>query len=154
MAGTAHADAYLVGKEFPLCPHGINDGPQHYVVNAAMEALLRWADGGDPPPHAEPIAVDGTTVLRDELGLALGGVRTPSVDVPVARLSGEAPPGAPLLCALFGSSTPFDDATLARLYPSREAYVSRFDRALDDAIAAGFVRERDRAMYAAEARRT
>lgn len=151
-AGTAHADAHLVGRDFALCPAGINDGPQHYVATAGLEALLRWVADEAEPASGEPIETDGTTVLRDELGIALGGIRTPSVEVPTRRLSGEAQPDAPLLCSLFGSSAPFDDATLSSLYESQEDYLARFDAALDDAVEAGFVRAADREAYAAEAR--
>jgi hypothetical protein len=155
VAGTAHADAYLVGREFGLCDTPINDGPQHYVAKAALDALLRWIDTGEAPPQGDPIETggpDGLTVERDERGLALGGIRTPSVDVPVSALSGEAPEGTEILCALFGSSTPFDDATLTELYGSRDEYLERFDAALDDAVAAGFVRPVDRDAFAEEAR--
>ena len=155
VAGTAHADAHLVGRDFALCPGGINDGPQHYVAKAAVAALLAWITDGVEPPQAEPIRTEGpegTTVVRDEDGLALGGLRTPSVDVPVSVLSGEGAPGSELLCMLFGTSTPFDQATLAARYGSRDAYVERFDAALDEAVEAGFVREVDREAYAAEAR--
>lgn len=155
VAGTAHADAHLVGRDFPLCPGGINDGPQHWVAKAALAGLLAWVDDGVEPPRAEPIRTegpDGTTVVRDRLGLAVGGVRTPSVDVPVSVLSGEAPGSTEVLCMLFGSSTPLDPATLAELYPTRDAYLARFDAALDRAVDAGFVRAADRDAYAAEAR--
>lgn len=155
VAGTAHADAYLVrGLASGLCPHPINDGPQHYVANAAMASLMRWVERGVAPPRAEPIKTtgDGTAIVRDDHGIALGGVRTPSVDVPVKRLSGEAPAGSNLLCSLFGSSTPFDAATLRSLYSSRQHYLDRFDAALERAVDAGFVRPADRAAYAAEAR--
>jgi hypothetical protein len=154
VAGTAHADAHLVGREFGLCPGGINDGPQHWVAKAAVEALLAWVVDGVEPPRGEPIETtgDGTEVVRDEHGLARGGIRTPSVDAPVSALSGEAPPGTEILCALFGSSTPFDAATLAELYPTRDDYLARFDAALHVAVEAGFVRAADRDAYAAEAR--
>ena len=153
-AGTAHADAYLVGGSFPLCPAGINDGPQHYVTEAAMAALIGWVDDGTAPPSGEPIATEGTadvTITRDEHGNAVGGIRTPSVDVPVSSLTGAPTPGAPTLCALFGGSTHFDAATLASLYSTQEGYLAAFDEALDEAIASGFVRAADRAEYEAEA---
>jgi hypothetical protein len=152
-AGTAHADAYLVGENFTLCPGHINNGPQHYTANAALESLLRWIGGGDPPAHGTPIEVDGTTVKRGEHGIALGGIRTPSVDVPISTLTGEAPAGAPVLCSLFGTSTPFDAATLKALYPTRAQYLQAFSASLDKAIAAGFVRKADRAMYEADAQK-
>jgi hypothetical protein len=120
-----------------------------------LDALLAWIDTGEAPPQGEPIETggpDGLTIERDEHGLALGGIRTPSVEVPVSTLSGEAPEGSEILCVVFGSSIPFDDATLAELYPSRDDYLERFDAALEEAVEAGFVRPVDRDAYAAEAR--
>lgn len=155
VAGTAHADAYLVGSSFSSCPGPINNGPHHYVATAALAGLIRWVQTGTAPARAEPIRTtgqDATTIVRDEWGLALGGVRTPPVEAPVAALSGEAPPGSPILCALFGSTRPFDAATLRTMYGTRHAYLAAFDKALDRAVAAGFVRRADRAAFAAEAR--
>ena len=155
VAGTAHADAHLVGRSFRLCPHGVNDGPQHWVAKAALAALFRWVADGTEPPRAQPLSTegdDGTTIQRTELGLARGGVRTPSVDVPLSALSGEAPPGSNILCALFGSSIPFAATTLSSLYPTVDAYLEQFDSSLSDAVARGFVRSSDRERYAEETR--
>jgi hypothetical protein len=152
--GTAHADAFLVGGQFTACPYPVNSGPQHWVATAALAALLRWVEHGDAPAHSPDIETtgDGTTITRDEHGNALGGIRTPSVAAPVATLSGQGELGAPVLCALFGKTTPFDAATLKSRYPTKDDYVKAFDAALDDVVAAGFVRRADRAAYAAEAR--
>jgi Alpha/beta hydrolase domain len=157
VAGTAHADAYLLGAAGgSLCPGSeVNKGPQHYVANAAMAALLRWVEDGKAPPRAPRIRTTGdggTTIVRDEHGIARGGIRTPSVDAPVEILSGESQVQTAPLCAIFGSTTSFDPATLSSLYPTREAYLRAFDKALDRAIDKGFVRRADRAEYAAEAR--
>ncbi len=157
VAGTAHADSYLLGgASGSLCPGSeVNNGPQHYVANAAMAALLRWVQDGKAPPRADRIKTtggDGTTIVRDKHGIALGGIRTPSVDAPVQTLSGESQVQTGPLCAIFGSTTPFDPATLSSLYPTREAYLRAFDKALDRAVSNGFVRRADRTQYAAEAR--
>lgn len=156
VAGTAHADAHLVGPDFALCGHAINSGPQHYVLNAALEALVRWVRDGVAPPHGERIETISeydTTIVRDGDGNARGGIRTPPLDVPVATLSGEPPEGSDRLCSLFGVTVPFDASALAARYRGREAYLTAFDAALDDAVAAGFVRAADRDGFAAEARR-
>jgi Alpha/beta hydrolase domain len=157
VAGTAHADAYLLGgASGSLCPGSeVNKGPQHYVATAAMAALLRWVEDGKAPPHGDRIQTtgnDATTIVRDRNGLAAGGIRTPSVDVPVETLSGESQVQTAPLCAIFGSTTPFDPATLSSLYPTRKGFLRAFDKALDRAIRKGFVRRADRAEYAAEAR--
>ena len=157
VAGTSHADAYLLGGvSFGGCPANINDGPQHYVATAAMGALLAWVEHGTAPPHSGRIqtgGTDGTTVARDAHGIALGGIRTPSVDVPVETLSGQAAPDTSVICALFGSATPFDHATLTSLYPTQQAYLDAFDKSLDQVIGLGFVRAADRDEFAAEARK-
>jgi len=151
--GTAHADAFLVGGNFSVCPYPVNSGPQHYVATAALAATMRWVETGTPPPTAPRIQTtgDGTEITRDQHGLALGGIRTPSVDVPVATLTGQAEPGAPILCALFGKTTPFDDATIKSLYATKNQYTTKFDTALDAAISAGFVRSAERAEFSTEA---
>jgi hypothetical protein len=77
-------------------------------------------------------------IVRDARGNALGGIRTPQVEVPIATLSGEGQTGT-LLCILFGTTTPFDAATLAALYPDHASYVSAFNAATDEAVQAGFI---------------
>lgn len=156
VAGTAHADAYLVGAFAAAmgCDFAVNEGPQHFVVQAALEALDRWIADGTPPPTAPPLRLSETgppVILRDQLGNAIGGVRTPAVDVPVAALSGEAPPGASTLCSLFGSTVRFDDTTIVELYRDKERYLAAHTRSLDDAIRARFLRSADRAELLAQA---
>jgi len=124
-------------------------------VTAAMAALLDWVDKGVAPPHSPRIETKtptDTTIVRDTHGIAKGGIRTPSVDVPVETLTAESAPGAPVLCALFGGAKPFDHDTLTQLYATKSAYVAKFDKALDRVIARGFVRRADRAEFADEAR--
>jgi hypothetical protein len=126
----------------------INAGPQqHYVGQAAFDHLDRWAAGGAPPPVAARLAAqpDGSDFERDEHGNAIGGLRTPWVDVPTATLSGLGQTGE-AFAILFGTTTSFDAETLARLYPGgRDDHLARFATALDRTIAAGFLLEADRA---------
>ena len=74
---------------------------------------------------------------RDADGIALGGVRTPPVDVPVRVLSGVKGPSNEVICLLLGSTTPLPAERLAELYPSREEFEQRYDAAVDEAIDAG-----------------
>jgi hypothetical protein len=152
VAGTGHSDTYLAGHRPGVFRTPINDGPHHWIVKAAFTALLDWVKDGTPPPHAEPIQSDGTTIRRDTRGIALGGIRTPDVDVPVATLSGAAPPDASPIAMLLGSTTPFAEAELRSLYGTKQAYLAKFETALDAAIRAGYVRKCDRAEYLARAR--
>jgi Alpha/beta hydrolase domain len=169
--GTAHADNYtilvapidtgstprddivaayaptnmLMGQQLAHC---INFAPQHhYVVQAAIAQLHNWVRTGRPAPAAPPMTLSETNPPRlvlDENGLARGGVRTPWVDVPIAKTSGVGSEES-VMSTLFGSGEPFDAATLGRLYPGgAEDYVPRFTLAVDQAIEAGFIVPADR----------
>ncbi len=52
VAGTSHADAYVVGGNGGIlgCTQPINDGPQHEVVQAAFTAFDKWVVDGTAPP--------------------------------------------------------------------------------------------------------
>jgi hypothetical protein len=171
IAGAAHADTYMLGAAFsdsgdlppaelarlmaptaePLgipCPVPVNSGPQHhYVAQAAIAHLDRWARGGAPPPGSPRLETDPDDPMRlvtDDAGIARGGIRTGWVDVPVAALSGLTPPGATGVGILLGSTRVFDAAELARRYPAgRGEYAAAFREATERAAAAGFVLEQD-----------
>ncbi|OBG45584.1 hypothetical protein A5672_08605 [Mycobacterium alsense] len=139
----------LMGQQLE---HFINFAPQHhYVVQAALAALANWVGTGEPAPTAPPIetrAAPGSQapqLVLDPNGLARGGVRTPWVDVPIARTSGITD-DANIMAAIFGSGEPFDAATLRRLYPGGAGqYLEQFAAALDEAIGSGFILAADRA---------
>jgi hypothetical protein len=164
VAGTAHADAYTAGIGFgdigdgqaeitlldvanatggPLgCSRPINLGPHYLVLNAAVTHLDRWVRDGTPPPKAPRLDVaDGepVTLERDEHGNALGGIRTPLVDVPTATLTGESDNSGGRFCGLFGATIAFDAATLASLYGNNDDYVRKFNRSTDRVVADGFL---------------
>ena len=165
VAGSAHADQTTLdygvesGNEwrpgasidFSDACGVVNDGPQSLVLRAAVVALDEWVSTGEPPPEAPPIEVEGEAVARDERGSALGGIRTPAVDAPVATLTGDASPGEPVICLLFGGETPFDAATLRELYPTHDDYVEAVSAAADEAVEAGFVLREDADQVVAEA---
>lgn len=120
-----------------------NPYPFSDVANAAFADLTRWVDEGVPPPHAPRIEVTSTgSIFRDGFGNALGGVRTPFVDVPTAtyaptdtishttQFSG--------FCVLYGYSTPFGQSMLESLYRSHGRYVSQVVRESRRLVREGF----------------
>jgi hypothetical protein len=179
IAGSAHADNYTIlvapidTGEAPLdaivaayaptdmlmgqqLDHFINFAPQHhYVVQAAIAALNTWVQTGEAAPVAPPIDVGEAAETQepqpilDGNGLSEGGIRTPWVDVPLARTSGSGGPVETLesvMAAIFGSGEPFDADTVRRLYPGGVTeYVERFTVALDSTIKSGFILAADRA---------
>ena len=154
VAGAAHADRFLLGPMADLINVGgpVNDGPQRFVVPAALRALDRWVRDGVPPPSAPRLEVDGITAQRDSDGIIRGGIRTPLVDVPVVALSGEPYPSSGLIGMLFGATHPMAPERIAELYSSRADYLDKYEKAADAVIAAGFVLPEDRDELLAAAR--
>jgi hypothetical protein len=150
VAGTAHADQHLLGPtaEFIDCGVPINNGPLHIVAKAALRGLTDWVASGRAPamaPRLEVTAGLPPEVQRNDDGIALGGVRTPPVDVPVAALSGLPGPTPSMICFLLGSTKPFTAERVAQLYPSRAAYLQQYEASTDATIEAGFALAEDRA---------
>lgn len=165
--GSSHGDNYLFGGAFadsglntpsylpylfappPLSVAEATDKPfnpgmaHHYVVQAALAGLDRWLRIRRAPTSFPPIALDNDSrpplVWRDALGIARGGVRTPWVDVPTARLTGIGSGGS-FIARFGGSGEPIEAATLRLTYPGgRNEYLDRFRKALSGAIASGAI---------------
>jgi hypothetical protein len=168
VAGAAHADFYFTGY---LAPLGERDGipatptgcdlppfsqmPFYEVGNAAGDALVRWMTDGTPPPIGPPIEFASTSppvIARNPLGLALGGIRLPDIEAPLALDTGSN--SGPVFCRLFGTHIPFDDATLHLLYARRGDWISKFTQASRDAFRAGFIGKQDHRQNLQRARHT
>lgn len=162
VAGTAHADAHFIrsiigGPRDPSvgellgCDEPINTGPHHEVVQAALHHLVEWTAGGQPPPEGARIELvegDDVVIARDEHQLAIGGVRNPLVDAPVAAVTGDPWGGTSIedlasgergICMLFGRTIPFAQATLVELYGTADDYIAAFRASADEAVATGFL---------------
>jgi hypothetical protein len=174
VAGTAHGDVYsLVTSNTDLgddpsvarvvevtqtaggvitCELPINAGPAHWVLKAGLHGLVEWITTGEPLPEAERLAVTpaGDAFELDEVGNVLGGIRTNYVDVPVAVLSGLGQSGQSF-CGIFGTTMLFDEAQLAELYPTEQAYVDAVSASTQSAVEAGFLLPVDAALIVADA---
>jgi hypothetical protein len=153
VAGTAHADLVQIGdfESFLGCPDPVNRGQQVYVVRAALRALEAWVRDGVLPPAGTPLAVaaTGDALEVDDLGIALGGVRTPVVDAPADVPTGFAAPDVSPICALFGRTLPLPRP----VWVSHDDYLAAYEAATEAAVEAGFVLADDRDAVLAEARR-
>jgi hypothetical protein len=152
--GTSHVDATELGlasaeilrdlPDFPQepCVDPPNDGQERYVMDAALAQLNRWVTRGVPAPHAARIDISGDSYVTDQFGNALGGVRTPAVDAPVATLTGTGnagSSGSSLLCFLLGTTTPLSASQLAALYPLHSDYVAAVARSAANGVREGFL---------------
>jgi hypothetical protein len=117
----------------------INEGPQQDVVQTAFHGLAAWVAGGDPPARSPRIELDAQgEIVRDADGIAVGGIRTPAVDVPISVLTGKSP-STEVICVLFGSTTPFTPEQLSARYPAHEAYVEQVTASAQQAVDDGFL---------------
>lgn len=165
VAGTAHGDIYtfVTGRDdtvgdpvfasvveensvlgFISCDRPINNGPHHYVFNTAVRALDNWVANGTLPPTSPLLEIndDGSDYVYDELGNALGGIRTAYVDAPSAILRGEPNTGAGF-CRLFGTTSLFSAAQMAMLYVDENGFVEAVTEATNEALEAGFLLQED-----------
>jgi Alpha/beta hydrolase domain len=123
---------------------GMNEVPTAPVNDAALHHVQDWLNGGAPPP-AQPrieFAGDPPEIVRDEHGIARGGIRLPQVEVPIATHSA-IPAGPEFTQRLGGSTIPFSDEKLRALYSDAATYLARFEEATRAAEKAGVVLPRD-----------
>ena len=133
-------------------PEGINRIPIAPLYDAAYHHMQRWLTDGVAPPAQPKVEFAGSPeeVVRDEHGIAKGGIRLPQVDVPLAQNSA-IPLAEDVFAFLRGSCRPFDAQKLRRLYGDKSAFLARFRAAAERAVAAGVMRPRDVASLVAEA---
>ena len=139
------------------CAAPVNTGSHTYELRAALADVNHWMITGVAPrqsPRLEVDAANPDVFLTDRAGNALGGIRTPQVQAPVAVLSGVGQPGSTslgtqpstadsisseTLCGILGTTDPFTAAQLSTLYPTHAAFVSRWDAATAAEVKQGFL---------------
>jgi hypothetical protein len=140
IAGAPHA-AKIVG-----CDGNGSSFPMSAFVRAAMRMLFQWSENDITPPIAPRIALRIDDVVAeakvDRFGNAIGGVRSPFLDVPIACYEAHSTPGP--LCMLAGRETPLPYEVLAGRYGDVQTYLAEFTISLDATIQAGFLLADDR----------
>lgn len=157
VAGSSHNDRWgaeqalgILSRDYglpfaPACdwkaPMGINSLPVRYAWNASLEALALWHEEGVAPAIADRIERANGDVVRDARGNAVGGLRLPALDVPVASY-GPASTGG-IFCNLTGYQRPFIYSVMKGLYPTKAEYANTVRRAAKADVAAGFLLPED-----------
>lgn len=169
--GAAHIDSYEGIYELtidyrdlnwlpPVCQFGIPTGVESYrhinsmsnhrVENAAWAALNKWVNNGTLPPKSPRIQTTlFNTTVKDQYGNAKGGIRMAEVEVPDRTYSvmNIGASGSTLretgLCLMSGYDTPFSAATLKKLYPTHNDYVTKYTAAAKKLLNAGFLLQAD-----------
>jgi hypothetical protein len=110
------------------------DFPARLAINAAWRHLDEWVQRGKAAPRSQPLQLrlplatvfdPQTAFVVDEAGNAVGGVRSPQVDVPLARYVG-AKTGA-FSCMFDGYMYPFDSERLRGIHGSDKDYVRKVE---------------------------
>jgi len=116
--------------------------PQDMVISAAYDHLVRWVEEGVAPPSAPYLEFDADhNKVRNELGLAQGGIQLSQVVVPTALNSGDNSGAS--FCRLFGTHQPFTAEQLAALYRSPGKYLSAVGKVDRANVRAGYLEVAD-----------
>ncbi|MFL6663335.1 MAG: alpha/beta hydrolase domain-containing protein [Rhizobacter sp.] len=132
----------------PACDKpALSHVPVGNVLIPGYDHLVRWVQGGTPPPTSPRIELEtvGTpapnatpaVARRDARGNALGGIRLAEIAVPTATNTGVNSGSG--FCILYGTHEPFDAATVKSLYPTHAAYVAAVTAVTLGNLDAGFI---------------
>ncbi|MEX1104476.1 MAG: alpha/beta hydrolase domain-containing protein, partial [Dehalococcoidia bacterium] len=138
-------------RTLPLA-QGINRMPMIPLYDAAFHHMQRWLTDGTPPPVHPRVEFAGEppVVVRDEHGVATGGIRLPQADVPLAQNSA-IPLTDDIFAYLGGSSHAFPREKVHALYGEKAAFLAKFEAAARRAVASGALLPRDVAPLVVEA---
>lgn len=118
----------------PCAADFANNFPVQYISGSAIMWVHRWMNGGAPAPHFPPVEAG----KEDEHGNMAGGIRTPWVDVPIARYD----IGGTCL-GTAGRTFWFDKAKLKSLYGTPGNYLRKFTESARRAESEGILQKAD-----------
>jgi Alpha/beta hydrolase domain len=169
IAGATHADIVQakemtrimtrdgVTSPLPPVPHP-NVIPYDYVRDASLRWLARWVLDKTAPPRFPVINIETKAngrpaFQRDENGNATGGLRLPEMAAATGVHKGKNKLNP--YQALSGESLLFSNEDMKRIHKSRENFLAKWDRTVDELFAAELalpaeareIRERGRAIW-------
>ena len=147
VAGTAHYDSYGLAESMtdtgngtadvatfdtminPIssfdggvisCPIPVNAGAHTYELRAAVVALNNWVITGTPPPESPRLDVASpASFVIDQDGEAVGGIRTPQVQAPIAVVKERVTPPMRVAGSASSSERPFRSVLRSSLSSTR-----------------------------------
>lgn len=117
------------------CPYNLF--PHQYAHSAALHQMNQWITQNEEAPSAPRIERDDNEPAKDEFGNAVGGLRSPVVEVPVATYESSD------CISMRGQTEQFDEETLHELYPTHDEYVAKMRSAVNEAVERGWLVESD-----------
>ena len=141
---TATEEVEKTGAKMPnldenLLTH-INDFPTEYYICGLLEKLHIWATEGIAPPEVNTITREDRDLKRDEFGNALGGLRSPFLDVPIGKYIASNPEDPEGIC---GKLILFSKEEFLKQYKDKEDYLGKFNRVVDTQEKDGWISRED-----------
>ena len=141
---TATSEIALAGGKMPnldpkLLEH-INDMHVEYYVCGLLEKLHIWAVTGQAPEAMDILKRKDGDLERDKYGNALGGLRTPYVEVPIASYVASNPDDPEGIC---GKMTYFSEEEFMRRYGSLEEYLRLFEDCVEQQVSQKWISRTD-----------
>jgi hypothetical protein len=129
-----------------------------FTANRAIAGLVDWVKTDTAPPVApRGVYDDSNELVRDQYGIAQGGIRYPELTVPTGVNDGvNAAAGLDffsVFCGLLGSNTLFERELLDSLYTDFADYVNQYAEATDEFLTTGFILPEDAARLKADSRK-
>jgi hypothetical protein len=127
------------------------DFPYEYYFSAAAANLKLWSRGV-APPHADRFQFDDKNQnVLDQFGNAVGGLRSPYLDVPIATYH-MGKNGGSFTCSLLGYKTLFSRNLLKKLYRDHDDYLSKIKQITERLVKERFLLSKDAEKILAEAK--
>ncbi|MGI9309485.1 MAG: alpha/beta hydrolase domain-containing protein [Gammaproteobacteria bacterium] len=160
MAGGVHVDLQLettgllirerdmgFSPEPTDCPLPVIPISVSYIQSALLRATEVWIRDGfkAPPSVLIELGLDekmNDVVIVDENGNAVGGIRSPQIEVPLGQYIAH-PYAVGPECYLNGAFVEFDNEKFRQLYPTDTHYFLEVSRTISRAVADGFVLPED-----------
>jgi hypothetical protein len=155
--GMGHVDSRDNVRLLPNpCTNALDTFPAQAYMSVALHYLYQWVDKGIAPPKADRVVKEGNAVALDAQGNWKGGIRTPYVDVPVAKyaapntgattlpanpsayVAANGQRGAQQMCNLSAYQVDFSKDELVKLYGNKKTYKNKFEKRLAELEKAGW----------------
>jgi len=126
---------------------GLNNYEPGYEYSAALVTLDDWVRTGNAPPIDPSTRADrtGGTLHYDDMSNLVGGIRSPIIDIPIAKYyAGQAPTGGSPCSQtgalpLVGGNEMLTAAELTAKYGTSQKYADEFEQQIEVALDRGWL---------------
>jgi PGF-CTERM protein len=140
----AFAGQYGQLADAPYGDCGTNYFPVRYAYRSALDQLRAWVQTGEQPPTVPRIEFEDGDPVVDEFDNAVGGLRLPPIETPLATYLARDEVCGGGITGLQGATERFDTDQFEREYDSGDAYLAAIERSADEAVETGVLLDADR----------